>query len=402
MTVRTLNAKARLLRQPPVIDPEDPAFIENPYPYYRRLRETAPVYHHPLGFWAVTRYEEAFQVWTDPRFAHPPYAESDDPFEQMRSRLFIARNPPDHTRLRKIFMDIFTRSYFESLRPRIEEWTQQLLDRATSKPVFDLVSELAKPLPAMVILEIIGLPLSDLEMLTEGSTTVLRAMGAVFTPEIRVRGREAAANFDRYFRQKLAESRAQPRDNLVGKLLAAQARDDRLTDDEIVANLMLMLSAGHETTVSLISSGLLALLRNPAQLEKLRTNLSLMPGALDELLRYEPPGQFIGRIALDHVTLGGQQIRKGETVYVVIGAINRDPAQFRNPEVLDIERARNPHMSFGHGLHVCIGQYLARMEATSIFEALLQGYPTLRLAGTPRWTPLIGTRGLSHLPLRVS
>lgn len=397
-----LNVKARLLGKPPVLDPKDPAFHSDPYPFYRALRERDPVHFHPLGAWLVTRYADALTVGTDPRFAHPPYAEKagQDPFELMRSKLFIARNPPDHTRIRKIFTDIFTKRFIDSLRGRIAEMTDELLERIAGEKTSDLVRDLAKPLPAMVIVEIIGLPSQDRERLMEWSTNVARASGAAPTPEDRQRASETAPNFRQYFREKIQERRRRPCEDMISKLIAAQTNDPNFTDDEIVANTALLFGAGNETTVGLLGCGTLALLRNPDQLSKLRANTSLMGKAVEELLRYEPPIQFFGRMAMEDLSLGGKRIKKGQTVFIVVGAVNRDPEQFANPEQLDIERSRNSHLTFGHGIHACIGQYLARIEGAVALAALLKRFPKLRLGSDPQWSEVIGARILTSLPVR--
>lgn len=402
-TVAALNAQAHFLGKAPVLDPTDPAYRADPYPFYRALRERDPVHFHPLGAWLVTRHADALTVWTDPRFAHPPYAEQagGDAFELMRSRLFISRNPPDHTRIRKIFTEIFTKQFIDSLRPRIAEMATELLDGTAGRETFDIVRDLAKPIPSMVIVEIIGLPASDRAKLMLWSTAVVQAMGVAPTPEERERGRGAAMNFQEYFQGKIRERRAQPGNDIISKLIAAQAEDPTFTDDEIVANTALLFAAGHETTVALLGCGMLALLRNPDQLAKLRADRSLMPKAVEEILRYEPPIQFFGRMAMEDVVLAGKQIKKGQTVFIVVGAVNRDPAQFSNPEQLNIERARNNHLTFGHGIHACIGQYLARVEGTIALGALLDRYPGLRLAAEPQWRVATGGRCLDALEVRA-
>lgn len=403
-TTAALNFTAHFLGKPPVLDPDSPAFRKNPYLFYRRLRERDPVHWHPLGIWLVTRYADALKVWTDPRFAHPPYEENarkeNDPFELMRSKLFISRNPPDHTWLRKIFTEIFTKGFVDSLRPRIQEMTDELLAPTAGKNSMDVVKDLAQPLPSMVIMEILGLPARDRTMLMKWSNAVVNAMGVAPTTEERARGAEAAMSFGKYFRARIDELRKQPGTDVISKLLAAQTKNPVFTDDEIIANTALLFAAGHETTVSLLGCGLLSLLRNPDQLSKLRSNPSLMGSAIDEFLRYEAPIQFFGRMAMEDLTLGGKQIKKGQTVFIVVGAVNRDPEQFPDPERLNIERARNNHLTFGHGIHTCIGQYLARAEGAIALGTLLKRFPTLRLTGTPQWRDAMGGRCLESLRVR--
>lgn len=402
-TVAALNAQAHFMGKAPVLDPHDPAYRANPYPFYKTLRERDPVHFHPLGVWLVTRHADALTVWTDPRFAHPPYAEQagDDAFELMRSKLFISRNPPDHTRLRKVFTDIFTRQFIESLRPRIAEMATELLDAVADRETFDVVRDLAKPIPSMVIVEIIGLPHSDREQLMIWSTAVVQGMGVAPTPEERERARTAAMHFQEYFQQKIRERRAEPRDDIISKLIAVQAEDPTLTDDEIVANTALLFAAGHETTVALLGCGMLALLRHPQQLAALRADRSLMGKAVEEILRCEPPIQFFGRMAMEDTLLAGKLIKKGQTVFIVVGAVNRDPEQFQDPEQFNIARTRNNHLTFGHGIHACIGQYLARVEGAVALGALLDRFPKLRLAAEPQWRVATGGRCLDSLEVRA-
>jgi cytochrome P450 len=399
-----LNLKAYLLGKPRMLDPYDPLFRINPYPFYRELRERDPVHFHPLGVWLVTRYADALTVWSDPRFAHPPYGNDvgqSDPFELMRSNIFVSRNPPDHTRIRKIFTEIFTKRFIDSLRPRIEKITHELLDLVSAQTTTDIVRDLAKPLPVTVIMEILALALEDREALLEWSAAVVQAMDVAPSAEVRARGTQAAGHFQEYFRAKIGERRRKPGMDVISKLLAAQAQDVDFTDDEIIANCTLLFVAGHETTVNLIGSGMLALLRNPNQLSKLRTNPELMGNAIEELLRYEAPAQFFGRMAMENLSLGGKEIKKGQTVFILVGAINRDPAQFDEPERFDIERPRNSHLTFGHGIHTCIGQYLARTEAAIAFGALLKKFPHLRLTSEPQWNVTMGGRGPASLKVRV-
>ena len=326
----------------------------------------------------------------------------EDVFERMRSKLFISRNPPDHTRLRKIFAEIFTKRFIDSLRPRIQEMTNELLALTEGRDSMDLVKELAQPLPSMVIMEILGLPPDDRVTLMKWSGAVVRAMGVAPTAEEHARGKEAALNFGEYFQKRLAELRKQPGTDVISKLISAQASDPEFTDEEIIANTALLFAAGHETTVSLLGCGILALLRNPKQLSKLRSNPSLMGQAIDEFLRYEPPIQFFGRMAMEDLSLGGKEIKKGQTVFIVVGAVNRDPEQFPDPEKLDIERVRNNHLTFGHGIHACIGQYLARTEGAISLGTVLQRFPALRLAATPEWREAMGGRCLDSLPVYLN
>jgi cytochrome P450 len=406
LAIIALNAKARLSGKAPVLDPNDPKFLANPYPFYRRLRERDPLHFHPLGVWLVARHADAMTIWSDPRFAHPDYKGQlpidgqPDPLESMRSKIFVSMNPPDHTRLRKAFTDIFNRRYFDSLRPLVEKSVATLLDTHGAGAEMDVVRDLAEPLPLGMISEMMGVPPEDRAMLRGWSNTAVRAMGIVPSESERAAGSEAALEFDRYFRHKLRERKLQPGADVISSLARAQAGGCEISDDEIVANSTLLFSAGHETTVSLISNGVRLLLTHGTELEKLRTNPALLGNAVEEILRYEPPAQFFGRVAIEDVELGGRVIRRGQSAYILVGAINRDPELFKEPETFDITRNQNPHLSFGHGLHSCIGQYLARMEGMIALGALVQRFPNMRLGSRKtQWSSLPGSR--VQLSLRV-
>jgi pimeloyl-[acyl-carrier protein] synthase len=402
-----LNLKARLLGRPALLDPMNPAFRQNPYPFYKNLRERDPVHFHPLGVWLITRYADAVKAWSDPRLAHPASAGTpvskvrSGPFELMRSKIFISRNPPDHTRLKKIFTDIFTKNFIDQLVPRIEQITAELLTRISAEGGMDVITDFARPLPLALISEIIGVPVSDRMMLSDWSTGLAAAMDIAPSPESRRQGIQAAGYFRDYFQTLIDQRRQQPQMDMISRLISVQARDPKFDDDELIANTTLLFLAGHETTVSLVGHGLYLLLRNPDQLSKLRANPSLMGNAVEEFLRFEPPVQFVGRMAAEDISLSGKRIRKGQNVYILIGAINRDPDQFPDPERFDLERSRNGHLTFGHGIHTCIGQYLARTEIAIAIDALLKKFPNLRLESEgPQWNNLMGGRSPVSLKVR--
>jgi pimeloyl-[acyl-carrier protein] synthase len=408
IAITALNARARVFRKVPVLDPNDPKFLANPYPFYRILRERDPIHFHPLGVWLVARHADAMTVWSDPRFAHPDYKSQlpmdgqPDPLESMRSKIFVSMNPPDHTRLRKAFTDIFNRRYFDSLRPLVEKSVATLLDMHGAGSEMDVVRDLAEPLPLGMISEIMGVPPEDRAMLRGWSNRAVRAMGIMPSEMERAAGSEAALKFDEYFRLKLQERKLKPGTDVISCLARAQTRGCEISDDEIVANTTLLFSAGHETTVSLISNGARLLLTHRMQFENLRRNPALMTSAVEEILRYEPPAQFFGRVAIEDVELGGKVIRRGQTLYILVGAINRDPELFKEPEIFEITRVQNPHLTFGHGLHSCIGQYLARMEGTIALGALLQRFPNMRLASSEtHWSSLPGSRVQLSMKVRL-
>jgi pimeloyl-[acyl-carrier protein] synthase len=262
----------------------------------------------------------------------------------------------------------------------------------------DVVAALARPLPVTVISEMMGLPAEDRPMLAEWSDGLIAAMDVAPSAQALAAGNEAAHNFRRYFQARLEACRRERGDDSISRLLAAQDRDDLLTDDDIVANATLLFFTGHETTTSLISSATRLLLTHPEQLDKLRAQPALLDNAIEECLRYEPPLQWFGRMAVEDLMLGGRQICKGDTVYVLIGAVNRDPQQFPDPERFDITRAQNVHRTFGHGIHACLGQSLARVEGSIAIGRLLRRFPNLRLeSATAECKPLVDFRGLRSL-----
>ena len=404
--LRTVSSVGSHVRNDaPVLDLASRAFRDDPYTSYRALREREPVHAHRSGVWFISRYADALQVCTDARLAHPaakPHAAPVEPLEFMRNTILVSRNPPDHTRLRRVFTDIFPRRFVEGWVPRIEAVTDELLDRAADHSTMDVVAALARPLPVTVISEMMGLPPEDRPMLAEWSDGLIAAMDVAPSAQALAAGNEAAHNFRRYFQARLEACRRKRGDDSISRLLAAQDRDDLLTDDDIVANATLLFFTGHETTTSLISSATRLLLTHPEQLDKLRAEPALLDSAIEECLRYEPPLQWFGRMAVEDLMLGGRQIRKGDTVYVLIGAVNRDPEQFTDPERFDITRAPNVHRTFGHGIHACLGQSLARVEGSIAIGRLLRRFPNLRLeSATAEWKPMVAFRGLRALRARV-
>ena len=389
------------------LDLDSRAFRDDPYGFYRVLREREPVHAYKPGIWFISRYADAVEVCTDVRFAHPIAAAPPDvavePLEFMRSNILVSRNPPDHTRLRKLFAEMLTRPVVDGWGPRIEALTDELLHRVRHQTTIDIVTALARPLPVTIISEMMGLPDHDRPMLTAWSDRLIAAMDIAPSAAALEDGKEAARNFNRYFRTRLeGRRRREHHEDTVSRLLEMQARDGLLTDDDVVANATLLFFTGHETTTSLISSATLLLLRHPEQLAKVRAEPALVPRAIEECLRYEPPLQWFGRMAVDDVTLGDRRIRRGDTVYVLIGAVNRDPEQFPDPERFDVTRAPNAHRTFGHGIHACLGQYLARVEGATAIGRLLLKFPGLRLDSTaPRWRSLAAFRGLESLRVRL-
>lgn len=384
-----------------------PEVMVDPYPYYRRMRETDPVHWNgTLRAWFLTRHADVLELLRDDafsadrsrsdRFRPPP------PGREARGRSMLVSDPPHHTRLRNLVNMAFTPRMTERMRPRIEAITADLLDRAGRRQEMDLVADFAYPLPVIVIAEMLGVPARDRDRFQEWSATLVRGLDPILddaTQEAVLDARDALLD---YLRDVVAEHRAEPRDDLMSALIAAEERGDTLSESELLTMCNLLLVAGHETTVNLIGSGVLTLLRHPDQLERLRTHPGLARSAVEELLRFASPVQWTGRVPLRAVELGGRTLLPGQSVVGILGAANRDPAMFAEPDRLDLGRDPNPHVAFGRGIHFCLGAPLARLEAQVALPMLLGRFPGLRLAGEPEPRPTLVLRGLSRLPVALS
>ena len=390
-------------------NPMDPEFLADPYPTYRRLRTEDPVHHSPLDFWVLTRYEDVVAVLRDPRFIKEPLAA----FVAARFGAAVPpgvgvsmldRDPPDHTRLRSLVSKAFTPRVVEGLRPRIQEIVDSLITRAEAAGSMDLIEELAYPLPVNVICEMLGVPVEDHERFKGWSLDIARGLDSILLPpESEVPRRSGAARhaMTDYFQGLVAERRASPRGDLLSALIAAEEAGDKLSEDELLATCILLLIAGHETTVNLIGNGTLALLRHPGELRRLRETPGLIASAVEELLRYDAPVQRTARIPSTDVTIGGRTIGRGEMVMPFIGAADRDPAQFADPDRLDLARADNRHIAFGWGIHFCLGAPLARVEGQIAIDTLVRRLPKLELVtDEPEYRESLTLRGLKTLPVR--
>jgi cytochrome P450 len=389
-------------------NPMDPEFVADPYPMYHRLRAEDPVHHSPLGFWVLTRYADVMAMLRDPRLIKEPIAA----FVAARFGMAVPpglglsmldRDPPDHTRLRGLVSKAFTPRALEKLRPGIQQIVDGLLDEAAGRGSMDLIEEFAYPLPVRVICEMLGVPVQDHERFKAWGLDIARGLDAIMLPpdspvgQRSVSGRRALAE---YFRELIAERRAAPREDMLSALIAAEEAGDTLNEEELLATCILLLVAGHETTVNLIGNGTLALLRHPDQLRKLRESPGLIGTAVEELLRFDGPVQRTARIPSEDITIGGQTIGKGEMVMPFLGAADRDPTQFPDPDRLDISRTDNRHIAFGMGIHFCLGAPLARMEGQIAINTLLARLPRLALAtDRPQFRQSLTLRGLQALPV---
>jgi cytochrome P450 len=394
-------------------DPRDPTFVANPYPVFDHLRATAPVWKAPFGRWFLTRYDDCNLLLRDRRFGKD-YADPDalmrrfgptalqEPAVVELTHMMLMRDPPDHTRLRSLVTKAFTARRIEALRDRVRDMADRLLDQVVEAGRMDAIRDLAFPLPVMVICELLGIPDADRDRFVKGSTS-----GApLLNPTPPTRAELDAANFGTqasglYFEALFEQRRREPRDDLITQLVQAEEAGDRLSTVELRANVNLLFAAGHETTVNLIGNGLVSLLLQPDQWQILREDPSLIPNAVEEILRYESPVQAVSRMLAEPVELTGIMLDRGELLVALIGAANRDPAMFDNPNRLDVTRTHQNPLSFGGGIHFCLGAQLARIEAAEVLGVLLRRIPDLRMAEPDRvhWRPSFVLRGLTELPV---
>ena len=390
----------------------DPEVLANPYPLYRRLRTEDPVHWDPyLHAWIVTRYEDVatvFRRFSADRTPAPEYFEAlgvpeVGPVAQVMVKQMLFLDAPAHTRLRRLAGAAFQPVQVNKLRQHIQDIADRLIDDIVARGTgrLDMLADFAEPLPAMVTTELLGVSVEDHVKLKDWSVTFAEMLGNFQHNPDRLGGvLEAVQNLTEYFHDAIREQRQHPRDGLVSAFLAAEVDGDRLSDEEVAANCIVTMVGGLETTTNLIGNGTLTLLRNPAALQRLRTEPDVMPSAVEELLRYESPSQHTARIARDDLELGGKQIRKGQAVIAVMAAGNRDPERFPEPDRLDIERPDNRHLAFGWASHFCFGAPLARLEAEISFTSLLHRLPELHLVDQPLvWRENLGLRGLKSLPL---
>lgn len=388
----------------------DPEVLANPYPLYHRLRSEAPVHwDHFLHAWVVTRYADVvavFQHFSANRTPTPEQLEELGlstlaPLAQMMVRQMLFLDPPDHARVRGLASKAFTPRRVEALRAHIQHITDSLLDAVLDQGQMDVIADLGYPLPAFVTAEMLGIPTSDWRLLTKWSGDFAQVLGNFqHNPDHAPKALRSLKEMSAYFHAALREQRKRPRDGLLTALLNAEQDGDRLTDEEIVANTIITMVGGQETTTNLIGNGILTLLRHPDQLEKLRADLSLIPSAVEELLRYESPSQHTARLAPNDVMLGGKRILKRQAVIAVMGAANRDPERFPDPDQLDICRQDNRHVAFAWASHFCFGAPLARIEGQTAFATMLRRMPNLRLKPGPIvWRDNLGLRGLKALPV---
>jgi cytochrome P450 len=391
------------------IDLTDPAVVADPYPSFARARAVAPVqWHEDLGLWLAFTHAESNAVLRDRRLGRIWVDKT--PVERFESFNLIHRNailemePPHHTRLRRLISAAFARGHVERLRPWVVALAGRLVDELLeesggSRPV-DLLSGMAQQLPVAVIAELLGVPDADRPLLRPWSNAIVKMYEYDRTRQREDDAERAADEFVAYLRHLAADRRKSPGDDLVSHLVSVRdAEGDRLTEDELVTTCILLLNAGHEATVNVTANGTLALLRNPDQLARLRADPTLLPTAVEELMRFDSPLQLFERTATEAVEIGGITVERGQKIAALLGAANHDPAVFADPETLDLGRVDNAHISFGAGVHFCIGAPLARVELQASFGALLERTSSLELGGEPVRRPEFVIRGLASLPV---
>lgn len=400
----------------PQFSPFAPGIAADPYPAYRALRENGPVHYNALmDAWVVTRYEDVTLVLSDPRFS-ANRRRARNRFAQMveaqaleerfgpfgRAPTMLTSDPPEHTRLRRLVSKAFTARAVEDLRPRIAGIVAHLLADVRRQGRADLIFSLAYPLPVIVIAEMLGVPPGDRDRFKRWSDHIAATLGGPFAGAGAIeRGAAAVQELASYLRDVIAERRREPRGDLISGLIAAEEQGQVLSEDEVLATAMLLLIAGNETTTNLIGNGVLALLQHPDQLQRLREDPSLVRSAVEELLRYAGPVQGTARVAMEDVEIAGSRIAAGQVVFALLAAANRDPAQFPDPDTLDIGRQPNPHLAFGDGIHFCLGAPLARAETQEALSGLLEHLPSLALDGEPEWGGTFIIRGVRRLPVRA-
>jgi pimeloyl-[acyl-carrier protein] synthase len=392
-----------------------PEFQVNPYPTYHRFRLQDPI-HRIHGFqgdaWFVTRYADVKAILNDPRFRVDDlpkrieqkscYLKDRGDFNTLTQTIgkwLFFLEPPDHIKLRELVSKAFSPKEIERMRPQIQEIVDESIGSMGNAGVVDIISELACPLPATVTAKMLGVPTQERSQLTQWAHDLFR----VFDQPISLEGYEhlerVASEFKEYFRTLISEREKKPKADLLSNLIAARDRKNWLSNDELLAFCSMLFSVGQETTENFIGNSMLALLRHPDQMAKLRRESTIAKSAIEELLRYDSPVQLIARLVTEDVEMGGKTMRVGDRVHLCLGAANRDPAQFTNPDRLDLNRSQNGHLPFGSGIHYCLGAALARLQGQIAIETLLRRFPDLTLSTDKlEWRKNIVLRGLKALP----
>jgi len=395
-------------------NPADPATNADPFPIFRRLQDEDPVHwSDAVRGWTITRYDDVRAVALDRTMSADrvrPFFDVMPNEEQRRladlghylTLWAVFKDPPDHTRLRGLMNRAFTPRAVEALRPKIERIVRDLLEAIVERGSADLIADFAYPLPASVIMDMLGVPRSDLAMMKVWSDEIALFVGiARTTPGKLARAQAGTREMAAYFRRLVGQRRKAPRDDMISALIAAEEQAQHLTEDEIIASCILLLFAGHETTANLIGNGVLALLRHPGEFAKLAGRPELAANTVEECLRYDGPSGALARVVAVEHEISGRRLKTGDRVYAWMNAANRDPRRFADPDRFDIERADNRHLTFGHGAHFCLGAPLARLEAQIAFPQIVARLQGLELTTDKfEWIDSLILRGVKKLPVR--
>ncbi|MGW3653740.1 cytochrome P450 [Streptomyces sp. NPDC000878] len=396
-------------------DPWDPTFVADPYPAYAELRARGRVvYYEPTNQWLVPHHADVSTLLRDRRlgrtyqhrFTHEDFGRTapppeHEPFHTLNDHGMLDLEPPDHTRIRRLVSKAFTPRTVEGLKPYVERLAAELVADLVKAGAGDLLTDVAEPLPVAVIAEMLGIPEADRAPLRPWSADICGMYELSPSQDTAARAVRASEEFTEYLQQLIATRRKEPGEDLISGLIAAYDEGDRLTEQEMISTCVLLLNAGHEATVNATVNGWWALFRNPDQLDRLRADHSLIPSAVEELMRYDTPLQLFERWVLDEIEIDGTVIPRGSEVALLFGAANHDPEVFAGPGSLDLTRAENPHISFSAGIHYCIGAPLARIELAASMGALLRGAPTLALGEEPVRKPNFVIRGLEGLRVEI-
>jgi cytochrome P450 len=393
--------------------PEDLGFVADPYPVYAELRERAPVvFHEPTDHWLVSRYDDVNTLLRDRRvgrtylhrasheeMGREPEPAWHEPFWRLIRAGILDMEPPDHTRVRRLVAKAFTPRMVEALRAPIARIVEGLLDTVEGTE-FDLISAIAEPLPVAVIAELLGVPEPDRGLLRPWSADICGMYELHPSDDAARTAARASEEFSVYLRGLARERRTRPREDLISAMTAVVDDGERLTEDELVGTCALLLNAGHEATVNVTGNGWWALFRNPSELDRLRREPSLVTSAIEELMRWDTPLQLFERWVLEDIEVHGVPIPKGAELGLLFGSANRDPAVFAEPDGVDLGREPNPHLTFGAGIHFCLGAALARVELETSFATVLRRLPNIELRDAPSWKPNYIIRGLEELCVR--
>lgn len=404
MEIDTRNGHVRL-------NPKDPDFYQNPYPYYEKIRSETPIFYwEDFKVWCFVNHADVNAVLRNRKFGTqidhmgsretlglPPIPEHTKVFTDMDSNGILGMEPPRHTQIKSLVQKSFVAREIGGFKPRIEELSHQLIDDIQKQKSTNLLESFATPIPITIITEMLGVPTEMSSQLLAWSHAMVRMYHLGHTFQDEKNAVKATLEFSAYLKEYIALRRSDPKDDLITLLIEVQEEGNKLTEEELIANCVLLLNAGHEATVNVIGNGLYALLKHPDQLQRLRKEPALIESAVEELLRYDTPLHFFKRWALDETEISGKIFPFKTQVAVLLGAANHDPAVFDSPNQLDITRKKNPHISFGGGIHFCVGAPLARLELQTAIPILLERLPDLRLTTEPRFANMYHFRALESL-----